>query len=83
MVYILRMNGYQKAIDILGSQVKLALKLGVNPMTVSQWKRRGIPGKRVIPIYRATGGMVTPHELRPDLYPDSSWLPPSPDESVA
>lgn len=77
------MNGYQRAVEILGSQVNLALKLGVNAMTVSQWKRRGVPGERVIPIYQATGGRVTPHELRPDLYPDPAWLPPLADEVAA
>lgn len=26
-------------------------------------------------LVRVTGGRVTPHELRPDLYPDPDWLP--------
>ncbi|EJD7033612.1 helix-turn-helix domain-containing protein [Enterobacter hormaechei] len=29
---------------------------------------KGIPAERVLPIYGVTG--VTPHELRPDLYPN-------------
>lgn len=26
-------------------------------------------------IVRATHGQITPHDLRPDLYPDPDWLP--------
>ncbi|EIQ80106.1 hypothetical protein SF123566_8473 [Shigella flexneri 1235-66] len=40
-------------------------------MSVSRWKTRYkgvVPADRVLPIFNATG--VTPHELRPDLYPN-------------
>ncbi len=37
-------------------------------MAVSLWRKNGVPSSRVIQIYKATG--VTPHELRPDLYPN-------------
>jgi len=45
--------------------------LGIKPMSVSRWKNRYqgvVPADRVLQIYAATG--VTPHELRPDLYPN-------------
>lgn len=40
-------------------------------MSVSHWKNRDhgvVPPHFIIPIFKMTG--VTPHELRPDLYPN-------------
>ncbi|MDD9654855.1 transcriptional regulator [Klebsiella pasteurii] len=65
------MNALERAIHIAGDATKLAEKLDVSSMTVSHWKRRHggvVPQKRVFSIFNATG--VTPHELRPDLYPN-------------
>ena len=54
----------------LGSQRMIAKSLGIGDMAISQWKRRGqIPAAHVIEIERLTGGQVTRHEMRPDLYP--------------
>lgn len=36
---------------------------------VSNWRNRGIPDLEIIPFCRAIEWKVTPHELRPDLYP--------------
>jgi len=68
------MLAIQRASQILGSQAKLAKTLQVSPMAVSQWKGR-IPAERVLQIYRVTSGKVTPHEMRPDLYPDAFYRP--------
>lgn len=57
----------QRAAEAVGSQQRLAEVLGITPQAVSQWDR--VPAERVIAIERATGGKVTRHELRPDLYP--------------
>ncbi|MEQ4782930.1 transcriptional regulator [Enterobacter hormaechei] len=65
------MNGLDKAISFAGTASKLAAMLGIKPMSVSRWKNRyqgAVPAERVLPIYILTG--VTPHELRPDLYPN-------------
>ncbi|MCG3462641.1 helix-turn-helix domain-containing protein [Xenorhabdus bovienii] len=65
------MTALTKAIRFAGSATNLARGLGVSNMTVSQWKNRFsgvVPAERVIPIYKLTG--VTPHELRPDIYPN-------------
>lgn len=65
------MNALERAIHIAGDATKLAEKLDVSSMTVSHWKKRHggvVPQKRIFPIFNATG--VTPHELRPDLYPN-------------
>ena len=67
------MTALDKAIKQAGSAKKLGVMLGVSKMAVSLWKNdaKGIvPPKRVLPIYLVTG--VTPHELRPDLYPNPS-----------
>ncbi|MFE8049278.1 transcriptional regulator [Brenneria goodwinii] len=65
------MNGLTKAIERAGTASNLASMLGIKPMSVSRWKTRYkgvVPAERVLAIYNATG--VTPHELRPDLYPN-------------
>ncbi|HIC8950478.1 TPA: transcriptional regulator [Klebsiella pneumoniae] len=65
------MNALEKAIHIAGDATKLAEKLDVSSMTISHWKHRhggAVPQSRVFQIFRVTG--VTPHELRPDLYPN-------------
>lgn len=65
------MNGLTKAIERAGTASNLASMLGIKPMSVSRWKTRYkgvVPADRVLAIYNATG--VTPHELRPDLYPN-------------
>ncbi|MFZ5271578.1 transcriptional regulator [Enterobacter asburiae] len=65
------MNALYKAITTAGSATKLAQLLTISAMNVSHWKNRNkgqVPQSQVLPIYHATG--VTPHELRPDLYPN-------------
>jgi DNA-binding transcriptional regulator YdaS (Cro superfamily) len=51
------------------TQTELAGKLGLTQGAISQWLRKRVPADRVLAIERATGGKVTRHELRPDLYP--------------
>ena len=62
------MTGIENAIQQSGSASALGLAIGVTKMAVSLWRKNGVPSTRVIQIYKATG--VTPHELRPDLYPN-------------
>lgn len=65
------MNGLEKAIKKVGTASNLATLLGIKPMSVSRWKNRYkgvVPHDRVLAIFNITG--VTPHELRPDLYPN-------------
>ncbi|MER4731964.1 helix-turn-helix domain-containing protein [Klebsiella pneumoniae] len=65
------MNGLEKAIKKAGTASNLATLLCIKPMSVSRWKNRYkgvVPHDRVLPIFTITG--VTPHELRPDLYPN-------------
>ena len=60
------MKAIDKAINKAGTASRLAELLTVSPMTVSHWRNRY--EDRVLPIFTVTG--VTPHELRPDLYPN-------------
>ncbi len=62
----------QRAIDIAGGQKPLADKIGTTQSQVWYWlakAKKGVSGEYVIPIEVATGGKVTRHELRPDIYP--------------
>jgi DNA-binding transcriptional regulator YdaS (Cro superfamily) len=65
-----------RAIKAAGGGRKLAAALGVSPMAVSQWKKRGVPAERVPALVRACGNAVQGHELRPDL-PDLFPVPAS------
>ncbi|EPN1400943.1 MULTISPECIES: helix-turn-helix domain-containing protein [Klebsiella] len=58
----------QKAIDIAGSQKKLADLCGVAQPTVWRWLHGGgIEARYVMKIVSATGGKVKAAEIRPDL----------------
>lgn len=65
------------AISHFGGVNKTAKAVGVDQPVVSHWIRRGIPADRVLSVSRATGWQVTPHALRPDIYPNpTDGLPP-------
>ena len=59
------------AVEIVGGQAKLARLLGVTQPNVWHWlhKSERVPGEYVLKIEEATGGKVSRHDLRPDLYP--------------
>lgn len=59
----------KKAVEIVGGQAVLADLCSVRQQAVFGWTQRGCPPGRVLTIEKATGGKVTRHELRPDLYP--------------
>lgn len=61
-----------KAVEILGGQVATAKSVGVAQAHVWAWINKtkdGIPPEKVIAVSKATDWGVTPHQLRPDLYP--------------
>lgn len=65
------MSALDKAIKVACSARKLSIALGVTSMSISHWKNRDqgiVPPSYIFLIYKMTG--VTPHELRPDLYPN-------------
>lgn len=69
------MNAVARAVELAGGQsaVARALTQGeetLTPQAVGHWCRKGrLPAERVLQLSSLTDGKVTPHELRPDLYP--------------
>ena len=59
-----------KAVEIIGSQKKLAEAAGCEQQTISKLlnKQRGISAEMAVAIDRATSGAVPKHSLRPDLF---------------
>lgn len=62
----------QKAITVLGSQSALAREVGVKQGNVWNWLNitKKVPAEYVLKIETATGGAISRHELRPDIYPE-------------
>lgn len=59
-----------RACALLGSQDRLAAALNIKSPSISEWRQRGqVPVKRCLAIEELTGGEVTCHQLRPDLFP--------------
>jgi DNA-binding transcriptional regulator YdaS (Cro superfamily) len=53
------------------TQVALAAAVGVTPQAVSDVLKRDkrVPAEWCVRLEQATGGRITAHALRPDLYP--------------
>ena len=56
-----------RAIKAAGSPTELAKRLGATPQNIFNWRKRGVPAERVPDVVDAVGGVVSAHELRPDL----------------
>jgi DNA-binding transcriptional regulator YdaS (Cro superfamily) len=66
-------------IKSIGGVPVAARKIGAVESGVRHWVGgvRPVPANRVLTISAASGWVVTPHEIRPDLYPyPSDGLPP-------
>jgi DNA-binding transcriptional regulator YdaS (Cro superfamily) len=59
----------KSAIDSVGLGL-VARRMNITPQRVSNWRERGIPNDQVVFFCRAVDWKVTPHELRPDIYPN-------------
>ncbi len=60
-----------RAIAALGGQAALGDRIGVKQQTVGYWMLKcggRPPAEYVVDIERATNGLITRQELRPDLY---------------
>ena len=69
------MTPIQRAVTLVGGQSALAraLEPPPTPQAVQKWCATGkVPVSRVLGIEALTGGRVTRHELRPDIYPDAA-----------
>ncbi|TNL05336.1 transcriptional regulator [Kosakonia cowanii] len=58
-----------KAIEIAGSQAKLAKLVGVSQVSVCRWlnDKKKVSPERVIALSNATGEVIKPYQIRPDL----------------
>lgn len=63
------MSALQRIIDIKGSQTALAAVVGARQQSVGYWLKEGLPGEHVLKIAADVNYVITPHQLRPDLYP--------------
>jgi DNA-binding transcriptional regulator YdaS (Cro superfamily) len=57
----------KRAAELSGGMSKLTSQLGVARSAPYSWWR--IPAGRVLAIEAATGGRLSRHTMRPDLYP--------------
>lgn len=64
---VLSMTNLQPAINYFGSQAKIAAAVGVDPMAVTQWKKRGIPPMRAIQLSHMAKGAFKPSDILPLL----------------
>ncbi len=69
----MRDSALERAITEAGGTAALARSINVTPQAISQWDR--VPAERALAVEQATGGKVTRHELRPDLYPSGIAVP--------
>jgi DNA-binding transcriptional regulator YdaS (Cro superfamily) len=63
------MTPLQIAITLAGGPVQMATDLGLHKTAVYKWSDQ-CPADRVLGVSELTGWQVTPHQLRPDLYPN-------------
>lgn len=67
------MTPLEKTIQLVGGQTALAKSVKVKQGHIWHWLNKSdgqVPPKMVLSVSRATGWQVTPHELRPDIYPN-------------
>lgn len=62
----------KRAVSIVGTQRELGEKCDVSQQNVWNWIHvlKGAPAKYCTKIEQATGGKVSRHELRPDIFGD-------------
>lgn len=68
-------DALERACKKVGGQSALAGKIGVRQSTLWHWlnrAKRGAPAEFVPAIEAATGGEVSRHELRPDVFGPAS-----------
>jgi hypothetical protein len=69
--------GLMDIIAELGGPSALARMVGLQPPSITEWRKRGIPADRCPAIERATEGRVPCERLRPNVrwyrVPDAAW----------
>ena len=51
-----------------GAATEMGRALGITHSAVLQWIKNGVPAERVLAIEVASGGKLSRHDLRPDLF---------------
>lgn len=78
------MEALKRAIGLCKNQSELARRIGKSPGHVAMWLRRGrVPPDMCRLIEAATGGAVTRHELRPDVFDPPAAPAGRPEEAAA
>ena len=63
-------------VERAGGATALADQLGIQAPSIASWRRAGqVPAERVLAVSRLT--RISPHAIRPDIYPDPNWIPPA------
>lgn len=52
------------------SQSEIGRRLGKKPQAINLWFKNGVPSGEALNLCSCIDWAVTPHELRPDLYPN-------------
>lgn len=67
-------NYTEKAVRTIGVPSAVSRMFGFNsPQSVFNWiKNNKVPAERVIQLCALGGWVVSPHQLRPDLYPNKT-----------
>ncbi|MDG5498936.1 helix-turn-helix domain-containing protein [Marinobacter sp. BGYM27] len=67
-------HALKRAVSLSGGQTSLASACGVKQPYVWNWINRDgrVPAEYVLRVSQATNFEITPHELRPDIYPNCS-----------
>ena len=63
------MNQIEKAIKAAGGPTAFAKLFSSTPQAVTNWRKRGVPAKRVLVVEKITG--ISRYELRPELHGDA------------
>lgn len=74
-----RYNPVQKAIRAAGGRKALSEYFGISYEAIRRWEvRRRVPARHVLELVkmvRASGRVVTPHQICPEVFTDPKWMP--------
>jgi DNA-binding transcriptional regulator YdaS (Cro superfamily) len=62
------MTGFELLLSHFRTQAAIAKALGLERMTISNWKKRGIPLQRAVDIERVTKGKLKAKKIVPEKF---------------
>ncbi|HFD3847767.1 transcriptional regulator [Serratia nematodiphila] len=74
-------NITEKAVRAVGSISAVSRQFGFRSVqSVANWiEKNRVPSERVVQLCEMGGWIVSPHQLRPDIYPNEGDALPKPD----